>query len=90
MEIRKIEAQADRVETGPVQFGDDWPGLFIRGDNCLWMARSIDMAREAAEKGGNTLLVNDLNRLAELFKQVDARLQEPKKDYHPGAEGKGK
>jgi hypothetical protein len=23
----------DRVETGAVQFGTDWPGLFIRGDN---------------------------------------------------------
>jgi hypothetical protein len=22
-----------RVETGALQFGDDWPGLFIRGDN---------------------------------------------------------
>jgi hypothetical protein len=21
-----------RVETGPVQFGNDWPGIFIRGD----------------------------------------------------------
>lgn len=21
------------METGPVQFGDDWPGIFIRGDN---------------------------------------------------------
>jgi hypothetical protein len=34
-EIRKISAQDERVETGPVQFGDDWPGLFIRGDDCL-------------------------------------------------------
>jgi hypothetical protein len=25
-----------RVETGPVQFGDeDWPGIFIRGDQAL-------------------------------------------------------
>ena len=24
-----------RTETGPVQFGDDWPGVFIRGDNTL-------------------------------------------------------
>lgn len=24
---------SDRAETGPMQFGDDWPGLFIRGDN---------------------------------------------------------
>lgn len=25
----------DRPETGPMQFGDDWPGVFIRGDNAL-------------------------------------------------------
>ena len=24
-----------RVETGEVQFGDDWPGLFLRGDDAL-------------------------------------------------------
>jgi uncharacterized protein YegP (UPF0339 family) len=24
----------NRVEGGPVQFGDDWPGLFLRGDAC--------------------------------------------------------
>lgn len=22
-----------RVESGPIQFGEDWPGVFIRGDN---------------------------------------------------------
>ena len=21
-----------RVDTGPLRFGDDWPGIFIRGD----------------------------------------------------------
>lgn len=32
--ILKLPARADgkRVETGPVQFGDDWPGVFLRGD----------------------------------------------------------
>ena len=24
-----------RVESGPVQFNEDWPGVFIRGDHCL-------------------------------------------------------
>ena len=24
-----------RLETGKVQEGDDWPGIFIRGDNAL-------------------------------------------------------
>jgi hypothetical protein len=25
----------ERVETGAVKFDNDWPGLFIRGDDCL-------------------------------------------------------
>jgi hypothetical protein len=30
----KLPAPAGgRVETGVVQFGEDWPGVFIRGDN---------------------------------------------------------
>ena len=35
-EIRKIDKQEPRVETGPVQFGNDWPGVFIRGDNAFF------------------------------------------------------
>lgn len=34
-ELRIMPEAGERVETGPVQFGDDWPGLFIRGDNAL-------------------------------------------------------
>jgi hypothetical protein len=26
---------AQRPETGPMAFGSDWPGVFIRGDNAL-------------------------------------------------------
>lgn len=32
-EIRKFPSEKERVETGPIQFGEDWPGIFIRGDN---------------------------------------------------------
>lgn len=37
MDIRKLPGvpQGDRVETGVIQFGDDWPGTFIRGDNSM-------------------------------------------------------
>lgn len=24
-----------RMESGPVQFGDDWPGMFLRGDDAI-------------------------------------------------------
>ena len=27
---------SNRPETGPMQFGEDWPGVFIRGDNACW------------------------------------------------------
>lgn len=30
-----------RVESGPIQFGDDWPGVFIRGDNALGYALAL-------------------------------------------------
>lgn len=31
-----------RIETGPVQFGDDWPGVFIRGDNAMYFATLLN------------------------------------------------
>lgn len=31
-----------RIETGAVQFGDDWPGVFIRGDNAGYFAMMLD------------------------------------------------
>lgn len=34
--MRKLPPVPDRVETGVVQFGDDWPGVFIRGDNAAY------------------------------------------------------
>jgi hypothetical protein len=41
-----------RVETGPVQFGDDWPGVFIRGDSAAYYAASI---RAILEKYGEQM-----------------------------------
>lgn len=32
MLIRVMPRQADRVETGPIRFGADLPGLFLRGE----------------------------------------------------------
>jgi hypothetical protein len=43
--VQRLPAPTDlpRVETGAVQFGDDWPGLFVRGDNAkslsFWIRR---------------------------------------------------
>lgn len=40
-EVRRLPAVAERVETGPIQFGDDWPGTFIRGDNAAYYAMCL-------------------------------------------------
>lgn len=39
--LRRLPAETPRVETGPTQFGDDWPGVFIRGDNANHYARHL-------------------------------------------------
>ena len=31
----------ERPETGAMQFGDDWPGVFIRGDDAMHYAMSL-------------------------------------------------
>lgn len=36
--IRTLPPQDQRVESGPIQFGTDWPGTFIRGDSAGWYA----------------------------------------------------
>lgn len=43
MLIQRLPAPPDggRMATGPVQFGDDWPGVFIRGDNASWYALQL-------------------------------------------------
>lgn len=49
---RLMPAQAGRVETGPVQFGDDWPGVFIRGDAA---AAHAAMLQDVILRGGSPL-----------------------------------
>jgi len=42
-DIRKIDVELDkRVETGPTQFNDDWPGIFIRGDRAAYFASCLE------------------------------------------------
>lgn len=32
-----------RPETGTIQFGNDWPGVFIRGDNAMMYAQTLNI-----------------------------------------------
>ena len=50
-EIRKLEAQEERVENGPVQFGSDWPGVFLRGDSAAYYALNLKMYLDGKDRG---------------------------------------
>lgn len=33
---------SERMETGPVRFGNDWAGVFIRGDEAFGLAMALE------------------------------------------------
>ena len=43
--MTRIETDV-RVPTGVVQFGEDWPGVFIRGDEALALAQMLSLLPE--------------------------------------------
>ena len=57
-----------RIESGPVQFGDDWPGTFFRGDDSAGIAgllRAVAIHIESGTAGKPAALY--LRRLADRF-----------------------
>ncbi len=44
--VRKLKGYKHRIETGAVQFGDDWPGLFIRGDDAFYLRQILESILE--------------------------------------------
>lgn len=58
MVIRVLPEQSERVETGPLRFGTDWPGLFIRGDDAGRHAWSLHCILERSD-----LEVNPIERI---------------------------
>ena len=45
-DMRRVRAES-RIETGPLRFENDWPGVFIRGDDAIGYSAVV---RRAAEK----------------------------------------
>lgn len=39
--VRELPPQTPRVESGPTRFGDDWCGVFLRGDTAAYYAMTL-------------------------------------------------
>ena len=57
-----------RVETGPVSFGRDWPGVFIRGDNAMWYSMNLRFV-----KTDHFLASSCVEELRELLRSCQVR-----------------
>lgn len=60
--VRKINVELkERVETGAIQIGDDWPGTFIRGDDSFhYSAHLREILDENEIKGFSRFLLEKL------------------------------
>jgi hypothetical protein len=61
---QKIPLDGARPGTGPMQFGDDWPGVFIRGDDAIGYALALRRAIERLVEADSPSV--DVARLADL------------------------
>jgi len=57
-----------RVETGPMQFGDDWSGVFIRGDNAFFFLKVCE-----AITASNPVSKRGLEELKQLLASAQIR-----------------
>jgi hypothetical protein len=65
---QKIPLDGARPGTGPMQFGDDWPGVFIRGDDAMGYASALRRAIERpVEADSRSVDVARLAKLVELL-----------------------
>ncbi len=42
MRTINLDEAEPRVETGVTRFGEDWPGVFIRGDNAFYYSELLE------------------------------------------------
>lgn len=65
-----------RPETGPVKFGEDWPGIFLRGKDAFFYLQAVEgaLATLPAQTADPLNLVKQgLKGLADLLRSSDVR-----------------
>jgi hypothetical protein len=65
-----------RIETGPLQINDDWPGVFIRGDNAMFYGMALRQLLAMLKDESDIhrmLAISPLYGLAELLASCNVR-----------------
>ena len=67
-----VAGSSGRIPTGALQFRDDWPGLFLRGDDAIGLMVSIrDLAGRLANSSdvGVASALSRLKRIADIIER---------------------
>jgi len=77
--IRQLPVVEDRVETGTVRFGDDWAGVFIRGDTAYWFGLQLESYLKDTKEQESCLLsrMEAQNLVTLLFGAIETRAPIP-------------
>jgi hypothetical protein len=59
-------APAQRVETGTLQINEDWPGVFIRGDNALFYAMQLSRVLDQMKSSDELIDIVEISSLKSL------------------------
>jgi hypothetical protein len=64
-----------RIETGPLQFGNDWPGVFVRGDEAMTTLSEsgVPLSFCQTQTAANTSILSALSDLADTLMSRDSR-----------------
>lgn len=67
-----------RPETGPMRFGEDWPGIFIRGDCAFGFAMSLQtLANKQLDPNIRSIYAAQAEALAKLLLACDVSKKSP-------------
>jgi len=67
VDMRRLPAVSERVETGAIQFGDDWPGLFLRGDHAAYLSACITVLLRGLSEDADYVAVAQLRNVRDVI-----------------------
>ena len=62
-----VPGGSGELPSGTIQFQDDWPGLFIRGDDCIMFLARLNWLKD--QVGEATFNASGLNELVEVIER---------------------
>lgn len=71
VQMLPVPSNMPRVETGPIQFGNDWRGLFIRGDNAAVLMLRIRQLAKRLMDYPDADVTEILGQLAEFADMIE-------------------